>query len=58
VPTLITLHLLKGERVGRCQEMLTKHAVAFAMGTRALLGSDAPTAWPAGDGSQRRLKKQ
>jgi len=40
VPTLIAPHLLQGSRVGRCHDLPPMHALAFAMGTHARLGSD------------------
>jgi len=52
VPTLVTPHLLQGERVGRCHNLPPMHALAFAMGTHARLGSAAPTALPAEGSSQ------
>ena len=58
VPTHIAPHLLQGERVGRCHDLLPMHALAFAMGTHLRLGSPAPTALPAGGGSQRRSQRQ
>jgi len=53
VPTCVAPHLLHGARVGRCHRLLPLHALAFAMGTHARLGSAAPTASPAGAGSKR-----
>jgi len=58
VPTLVAPHLLPGERVGRCHDLPPMHALAFAMGTHARLGSAAPTALPAGGSSQRRSQRQ
>jgi len=40
VPTHITPLLLQGSRVGRCHDLPPMHALAFAMGTQARLGSD------------------
>jgi len=40
VPTHITPLLLQGSRVGRCHDLPPMHALAFAMGTHARLGSD------------------
>ena len=49
VPTLVAPHLLQGSRVGRCHDLPPMHALAFAMGTHARLGSAAPTALAAID---------
>ena len=58
VPTRIAPSLLKGARVGRCHNLPSMHALAFAMGTHARLGSVAPTAAAAGGSSQRRSQRQ
>jgi len=58
VPTLVAPHLLQGSRVGRCHDLPPMHALAFAMGTHARLGSAAPTALAAGGGSQGRSPRQ
>ena len=58
VPTLVAPHLLQGSRVGRCHNLPSMHALAFAMGTHARLGSAAPTALAAGGGRQRRSQRQ
>ena len=44
VPTCIAPHLLQGARVGRCHDLPLIHALAFAMGTHARLGSADETA--------------
>jgi len=56
VPTCVARHLLQGARVGRYHSLPPLHALAFAMGTHARLGSAAPTALPAG-GSSKRLRR-
>jgi len=43
VPTLVAPHLLQGTRVGRCHRLPPLHALAFAMGTHARLGSTDET---------------
>jgi len=46
----------QGACVGRCHWLPSLHALIFAMGTHARLGSVAPTAVPAG-GSSRRSRR-
>eukprot|EP00277_Geminigera_cryophila_P022957 CAMPEP_0179479202 /NCGR_PEP_ID=MMETSP0799-20121207/57499_1 /TAXON_ID=46947 /ORGANISM="Geminigera cryophila, Strain CCMP2564" /LENGTH=460 /DNA_ID=CAMNT_0021290711 /DNA_START=165 /DNA_END=1548 /DNA_ORIENTATION=- len=58
VPTHIAPHLLQGSRVGRCHDLPPLHALAFAMGTHARLGSAAPTALVAGGDSKRWSQRQ
>jgi len=58
VPTHIAPLLLQSTRVGCCHDLSPLHALAFAMGTHARLGSAAPTALPAGGGSQRKLQRR
>jgi len=58
VPTHVTTNSLHLLRVGRCHDLPPMHALAFAMGTHMRLGSAAPTALPAGSGSQRRSQRQ
>jgi len=58
VPTRITPQLLQGSRVGRCHDLPPMHALAFAMGTHARLGSAASTATVAGGGSQTMSQRQ
>jgi len=58
LPTLVAPHLLQGAGVVRCHDLPPMHALAFAMGTHARLGSAAPTALPAGGSSQRRSQRQ
>jgi len=53
VPTCVAQHLLQGAHVGRCHSLPPPHALAFAMGTHARLGSAAPTATPTGGDSRR-----
>jgi len=49
VPTCVKPRLLQGERVGRCHCLPQLHALAFAMGTHARLGSTVETAPGAAD---------
>jgi len=49
VPTCVKPRLLQGERVGRCHRLPQLHALAFAMGTHARLGSTVGTAPGAAD---------
>ena len=58
VPTHIAPHLLQGSRVGRCHDLPLLHALAFAMGTHARLGSAAPTVPVAGGDSKRWSQRQ
>ena len=58
VPTLVATHMLQGSHVGRCHDLPLMHALAFAMGTHARLGSAAPTALAAGGGSQKKSQRQ
>jgi len=59
VPTRIAPSLLKSARVGRCHDLPTLHALAFAMGTHSRLGSRAaPMAVAAGGRSKRRSQRQ
>ena len=58
VPTRIAPQLLQGMRVGRCHNLLSINALAFAMGTHVRLGNAASTASTAGGGSQSRSQRQ